>query len=74
MSLRDRPVQVIVKLASLELDTSRGEDESSCPGGVWHVEGTLDEKIVATSCCYLESENISLGFSQFGVQSRFQLF
>ena len=52
-NLRDRPLQVITKFASLEL--APGE---SYGGGVWHVEGTLHERIVCTVCYYLESENI----------------
>ena len=27
-------------------------------GGEWHVEGLHDERIVATACVYLESENV----------------
>lgn len=65
VSLRDRPLQVIVKLASLELDPSRGEDESHYSGGTWHVEGTLNERIVATACCYLESQNVTGGKLSF---------
>jgi hypothetical protein len=60
MSLRDRPLQVIVKLASLELKP--GE---SYGGGAWHVEGALDERIVATACCYLDSANVSGGDPSF---------
>ena len=66
ISLRDRPLQVIVKIASMELKPNRGaenEDEnlSSYKGGVWHVEGTVAERIVATACCYLESTNVQGG-------------
>lgn len=60
LSLRDRPLQVIVKVASLEL-----EPGETYQGGVWHVEGALDERIVATACCYIESENIQGGDLQF---------
>lgn len=62
MSLRGRPLQVIVKFASLELQP--GE---SYPGGTWHVEGTLDERIVATACCYLENSNVQGGDLAFRV-------
>ncbi|KAL7564692.1 hypothetical protein ACA910_021247 [Epithemia clementina (nom. ined.)] len=53
VSLCDRPLQVIVKIASLEIDP-----RDSYQGGVWHVEGTLGERIVATACCYLECSNV----------------
>lgn len=59
VSLKDRPLQVIVKLATLELQPGDVYE------GVWHVEGTLDERIVATACCYLESENIQGGNLDF---------
>ncbi|CAB9524767.1 Conserved hypothetical protein [Seminavis robusta] len=62
VSLRDRPLQVIVKIASLEL-----EPGESYAGGAWHVEGALDERIVATACCYLESSNVSGGDFGFRV-------
>ena len=53
MNLCDRPLQVIVKIASLELAPGETFD-----GGVWHVEGTMGERIVATACCYLECSNV----------------
>ena len=37
------------------------EDRSSYKGDVWHVEGTVAERIVATACCYLESTNVQGG-------------
>lgn len=58
--LRDRPLQVIVKIASLEL--APGDDSYS---GSWHVEGMKDERIVATACCYLDSDNIEGGDLDF---------
>ncbi|CAB9530139.1 Conserved hypothetical protein [Seminavis robusta] len=62
ISLHDRPLQVIAKIASLELEP--GESYS---GGTWHLEGALDERIVATACCYLESTNVSGGDLAFRV-------
>ena len=72
VTLHDRPLQVIVKLISMELkpDTAPEPDfkamdiderhaywNRECPNyfetGHWHVEGTLDERIVASACCYL---------------------
>lgn len=75
-NLKDRPLQVIVKLISMELKPDREEysppmtDEQLLTfcnresphcfyEGHWHVEGTHDERIVASACCYLGSENIS---------------
>jgi len=78
VSLHDRPLQVIVKVISMELQplepdyASMTEDEKDAyadlpveekpqyfPGGHWHVEGTRDERIVASACCYLDSENVT---------------
>ena len=59
VSLRGRPLQAIVKIATLELDA--GEEYV----GSWHVEGTLDDRIVATACCYLESTNVEGGELEF---------
>eukprot|EP00977_Amphora_coffeiformis_P004413 scaffold936_cov106-Amphora_coffeaeformis.AAC.19 len=75
ISLKNRPLQVIVKIASMELDaalSSIGEknanaDSSVFRGGTWHVEGCLDERIVATACCYLETENVQGGDLQFRI-------
>jgi len=75
--LHDRPLQVIVKLISMDLQPDiEGKpdfDSMTCEelddyisrerpdhfdGGHWHVEGTHDERIVASACCYLASENV----------------
>ncbi|KAL3911180.1 MAG: hypothetical protein SGARI_001763 [Bacillariaceae sp.] len=75
VALHDRPLQVIVKLISMELKPEeehdydamtreermehyRREEPHFFEGGHWHVEGTLDERIVASACCYLDSENV----------------
>lgn len=60
IKLRNRPLQVTVKLASLEL----GPHESFS-GGHWHVEGMMDDRIVATACCYLEQDNVQGGDLEF---------
>ena len=73
VSLRNRPLQVIVKIASMELDPeqdqkSMDKDTSSLSSydcGVWHVEGSLGERIVATACCYLECTNVQGGALAF---------
>ena len=53
-SLCGRHLQVITKIASIELTPNKPRYE----GGEWHVEGMRDERIVATACIYLESENV----------------
>jgi len=48
-------LQVIVKLASIELTPEKPE---FAPGG-WHVEGMMNEHIVGTALYYLDSDNIT---------------
>ncbi|KAG2003632.1 hypothetical protein CC2G_004221 [Coprinopsis cinerea AmutBmut pab1-1] len=58
-----RPLQVIVKLANIELTP----ENPRYRGGTWHVEGQLNERIVATALYYYSSANItssSLAFRQ----------
>lgn len=54
-SYRDRGLQVIVKLASIELTP----DKPQYAGGNWHVEGMMNEHIVATSILYYDVENVT---------------
>ncbi|MFB9738870.1 DUF4246 domain-containing protein [Streptomyces sp. NPDC057386] len=59
--LRGRRLQVIVKLATIQLTL----DKPEYPGGSWHVEGMLNERIVSTGIYYWDSDNITesrLGF------------
>ncbi|AZM64112.1 MULTISPECIES: DUF4246 domain-containing protein [unclassified Streptomyces] len=61
VDLRGRGLQVIVKLATIRLTP----DKPEYPGGSWHVEGMLNERIVSTGIYYWDSENITgsrLGF------------
>ncbi|CAL9338612.1 hypothetical protein SUDANB108_00219 [Streptomyces sp. enrichment culture] len=61
VSLRGRRLQVIVKLATIHLTPEKPD----YPGGSWHVEGMLNERIVSTGIYYWDSENITesrLGF------------
>ena len=51
----DRPLQVIVKLANIELTPENPTYE----GGAWHVEGMANENIVATGIYYYHSKNIT---------------
>lgn len=53
-SLRDRTIQVIVKLANIVLTPEKPE----YPGGKWHVEGMRNESIVSTFIYYYDSDNI----------------
>ncbi|EMG46910.1 hypothetical protein SBY92_005204 [Candida maltosa Xu316] len=48
-------LKVIVKLANIELTP----ENPSYGGGAWHVEGTINEDIVATVLYYYDMENIS---------------
>ncbi|KIL66917.1 hypothetical protein M378DRAFT_123663 [Amanita muscaria Koide BX008] len=59
----DRGLQIIVKLANIQLTPEKPEYE----GGTWHIEGELNEHICATAIYYYDSENIkgsSLEFRQ----------
>ncbi|QKW08314.1 DUF4246 domain-containing protein [Streptomyces sp. NA04227] len=61
IDLRGRRLQVIVKLATIQLTPDKPEYD----GGSWHVEGMLNERIVSTGIYYWDSENITestLGF------------
>lgn len=55
VDLRGRRLQVIVKLATIHLAPEKPE----YAGGSWHVEGMLNERIVATGIYYWDSENIT---------------
>ncbi|KAF9893467.1 hypothetical protein FE257_010779 [Aspergillus nanangensis] len=48
-------IQVIVKLATIELTPEKPEYE----GGSWHVEGQQNEHICATALYYYDSQNIT---------------
>jgi hypothetical protein len=50
---RSKGLQVIVKLSSIELTPDNPEYE----GGSWHIEGMLNEHIVATSIYYYDVQN-----------------
>lgn len=55
VTLAGRKLQVIVKLANIELTP----DKPTYRGGSWHVEGCRNESIVATGIHYLETTNIT---------------
>ncbi|KAJ7747678.1 hypothetical protein DFH07DRAFT_869429 [Mycena maculata] len=55
VSLRGRTIQCIVKLANIHLTPERPEYK----GGSWHVEGMVNESIVASGIYYYDEENIT---------------
>ncbi len=55
VDLHARRLQVIVKLATVHLTPGKPE----YPGGSWHVEGMMNERIVSTGIYYWDSENIT---------------
>lgn len=52
---RTHGLQVIIKLASVELSPDKPEYD----GSNWHLEGALNEHIVATAIYYFDTENIT---------------
>ncbi|KAF9152920.1 hypothetical protein BG015_004459 [Linnemannia schmuckeri] len=59
-----KPLQVIVKLANIELTPENPKYE----GGTWHVEGMANDNIAATGIYYYHSENISESRLNFRIQ------
>ncbi|RTE78942.1 hypothetical protein BHE90_006536 [Fusarium euwallaceae] len=66
-SLRERfnDLQIIVKMASIELTPKK----PTFPAGSWHVEGQMNEHIIATALYYLDSENVTPSYLQFRMQT-----
>jgi hypothetical protein len=62
---RDSGLQIIVKLASIELTP----EKPNFPVGGWHVEGQMNEGICATALYYLDSENITDNSLSFRMQT-----
>ena len=62
---RAKGLQVIVKLASIELTP----DKPSYPGGNWHLEGMLNERIVATAIYYYDVSNVTTSRLHFRSQA-----
>lgn len=52
---KESGLQIIVKLASIELNP----DKPEFPAGGWHVEGQMNEHICGTALYYLDSENVT---------------
>ncbi|KAF1849209.1 uncharacterized protein K460DRAFT_305120 [Cucurbitaria berberidis CBS 394.84] len=61
----DSGLQIIVKMASIELTPEKPE----FPIGGWHVEGQMNEHICATALYYLDSENITNSSLSFRMQT-----
>ena len=61
VDLNGRTLQVIVKLANIELKP----ENPRYPGGSWHVEGMKNEKIVASGIYYYCSDNITESHLEF---------
>lgn len=55
LTLNGRERKVIAKLANIELTAENSEYE----GGVWNLEGTLNEGIVGTGLYYYDCDNIT---------------
>ncbi|OAJ39316.1 hypothetical protein BDEG_23174 [Batrachochytrium dendrobatidis JEL423] len=55
VSLRGRNLQVIVKLTNIQLTPSKSKYDK----GNWHIEGPINESIVATGLYYYDVENIT---------------
>ncbi|KAI0021677.1 hypothetical protein F4780DRAFT_778460 [Xylariomycetidae sp. FL0641] len=62
---RDSGLQVIVKVASIELTPEKPE----FPAGGWHVEGMMNEHICGTALYYLDSENVTSSSLSFRMQT-----
>ncbi|KAJ6783610.1 hypothetical protein PWT90_05286 [Aphanocladium album] len=58
-------LQIIVKMASIELTPEKPE----FPAGGWHLEGMMNEKIVATALFYIDSQNITDSHIAFRAQT-----
>ncbi|KAJ7079364.1 hypothetical protein C8R43DRAFT_1177718 [Mycena crocata] len=63
ISLRERTVQCIIKLANIHLTPEQPEYK----GGSWHVEGMANEHIVASGIYYYDEENITESHLSFRV-------
>lgn len=66
---RDSGLQIIVKMASIELTPEKPE----FPVGGWHIEGQMNEHICATALYYLDSENITDNSLSFRMQTSYHI-
>ncbi|KAJ7240411.1 hypothetical protein B0H12DRAFT_1134812 [Mycena haematopus] len=63
VSLRGRNVQCIVKFANIHLTS----ETPRYNGGSWHIEGMVNERIVASGIYYYDEENIDVSNLSFRV-------
>ncbi|KAK1223167.1 hypothetical protein PQX77_013960 [Marasmius sp. AFHP31] len=54
---KEKGLQVIIKLANIELRPEEGK--TSYEGGTWHVEGQLNEHICASAIYYYDQSNVT---------------
>ncbi|KAK4173741.1 hypothetical protein QBC36DRAFT_303405 [Triangularia setosa] len=62
---KDTGLQVIVKMATIELTPEKPD----FPVGGWHIEGMMNEHIVATALYYLDSENVTSSSLEFRMKT-----
>ncbi|KAM5385675.1 hypothetical protein ACJZ2D_000874 [Fusarium nematophilum] len=62
---RENELQVIIKMASIELTPERPK----FPAGGWHLEGQMNEKICATAVYYVNSDNVTPSHLSFRTQT-----
>lgn len=67
---QDKKLQIIVKLANIQLTP----EKSSYEGGSWHIEGQLNERIVATAIYYYDNDNITDSYLSFRTKVESQYF
>ncbi|KAK4198028.1 hypothetical protein QBC40DRAFT_284400 [Triangularia verruculosa] len=58
-------LQVIVKMATIELTPEKPD----FPVGSWHIEGMMNEHIVATALYYVDSENVTPSSLEFRMET-----
>jgi hypothetical protein len=66
---RSSGLQIIVKMASIELTPEKPE----FPVGGWHIEGQMNEHICGTALYYLDSENITESSLSFRMQTSYYI-
>jgi hypothetical protein len=64
---RQKGLQVIVKLASIELTP----EKPKYAGGSWHIEGLLNEHIAATAIYYYDVDNVTESRIRFRTEATF---
>ncbi|CAO2649124.1 Nn.00g100730.m01.CDS01 [Neocucurbitaria sp. VM-36] len=70
LSVGEKEIQVIVKLANIHLSP----DKPDYAGGSWHIEGQLNEHIIATALYYYDNDNITDSHLSFRTKVDADLF